>query len=145
LAVTDVHLVIGIALLATNFVAGLWGAVAWLRRHPAVGFWYALRTAQAIVVIQVMLGLILVFSGRVAVDLHYLYGGLPLLVSLLAETIRAGAAEQEIGEIDFRAMPESEQREIALAIVRREMGIMAVGSLVIFGLALRAAGTSTAF
>jgi hypothetical protein len=143
--VTEVHLVIGVALLATNLVAGAWGAVAWLQRQPSVGFWYALRTAQAMVVIQVMLGLILIFNGREAVDLHYLYGGLPLLVSLLAETVRAGAAEQEIGEIDFRAMPESEQREIALAIVRREMGIMAVASLVIFGLALRAAGTSTAF
>jgi hypothetical protein len=142
---TEVHLVTGIALLATNLVAGVWGALAWLRRHPSVGFWYALRIAQAFVVIQLMLGLILVFSGRVAVDLHYVYGGLPLLISLLAETVRAGAAEQEIGEIDYRAMSEEQQREIALAIVRREMGIMAVGSLVIFGLALRAAGTSPVF
>ena len=84
-------------------------------------------------------------TGRVAVDLHYVYGGLPLLVSLLAETIRAGAAEQELEGFDFHAMSEEEQREIAIAIVRREMGVMAVGSLVIFGLALRAAGTSAAF
>jgi hypothetical protein len=140
--VTEIHLVTGVALLATNLLAGLWGAEAWLRRRPSVGFWYALRVAQAAVVIQVMLGLILVFTGRVAIDLHYLYGGLPLLVSLLAETIRAGAAQQELGELDFRGLPEERQREIALAIVRREMGIMAVGSLVIFGLALRAAGTT---
>ena len=139
---TEIHLVTGVALLATNLLAGLWGAEAWLRRRPSVGFWYALRVAQAAVVIQVMLGLILVFTGRVAIDLHYLYGGLPLLVSLLAETIRAGAAQQELGELDFRGLPEERQREIALAIVRREMGIMAVGSLVIFGLALRAAGTT---
>ena len=136
---------IGIGLLATNLVAGAWGAVAWLNHQPSVGFWYALRIAQAFVVLQVMLGLILVFSGREALDLHYLYGGLPLLVSLLAETIRAGAAEQELGQIDVRSMPEEQQREIALAIVRREMGIMAVGSLVIFGLALRAAETTPFF
>ena len=136
---------IGIGLLATNLIAGIWGAEAWFRHRPSVGFWYALRIAQAFVVIQGMLGLVLVFTAREAVDLHYLYGGLPLLISLLAETIRAGAAEQEIGEIDFRAMPEEQQREIALAIVRREMGIMAVGSLVIFGLALRAAGTTPLF
>jgi heme A synthase len=143
--VTEVHLVIGLALLASNLTAGVWGAVAWLRRRPSVGFWYALRVAQAIVVIQVLLGMVLVFSGRVAVDLHYLYGGLPLLVSLFAETIRAGAAQQELGELDVRGVPEERQREIALAIVRREMGVMAVGSLVIFALALRAAGTSPAF
>ena len=142
---TEVHLVTGIALLVTNLVAGVWGSVAWFRGHPSVGFWYSLRIAQAFVVIQLMLGLVLVFNGKVAVDLHYLYGGLPLLISLLAETVRAGAAEQEIGEIDYRAMPEEQQREIALAIVRREMGIMAVGSLVIFGLALRAAGTTPLF
>ena len=136
---------IGIGLLATNLVAGAWGAVAWLNHLPSVGFWYALRIGQAFVVLQVMLGLILVFSGREALDLHYLYGGLPLLVSLLAETIRAGAAEQELGQIDVRSMPEEQQREIALAIVRREMGIMAVGSLVIFGLALRAAETTPVF
>jgi hypothetical protein len=143
--VTEIHLATGIALLATNLLAGAWGAVAWLRRRPSVGFWYALRVAQVAVVIQVMLGLVLVFSGRVAVELHYVYGGLPLLVSLLAETIRAGAAQQELGELDFRGLPEERQREIALAIVRREMGIMAVGSLVIFGLALRAAGTTPFF
>jgi hypothetical protein len=139
---TEIHLVTGVALLATNLLAGVWGAEAWLRHRASVGFWYALRIAQVAVVIQVMLGLVLVFTGRVAVDLHYVYGALPLLVSLLAETIRAGAAQQELGELDFRGLPEERQREIALAIVRREMGIMAVGSLVIFGLALRAAGTT---
>jgi len=40
-------------------------------------------------------------------------------------------------------MDESRQREVAMAIVRREMGIMAVACLVIFFLALRAAGTTT--
>jgi hypothetical protein len=34
---------------------------------------------------------------------------------------------------------------VALAIVRREMGVMTVSCLVIFFLALRAAGTSSAF
>ena len=141
----EVHLVIGIALLGTNLVAGVWGGVAWLRRQPALGFWHALRIAQAAVVIQALLGLGLVFAGREASDLHYLYGGLPLLVSFLAEGARAGSAQQELGELDFRALPEERQQAIAIAIVRREMGIMAVSCLVIFGLALRAAGTSTAF
>jgi len=143
--VAEVHLVTGIALIAANLVAGIWGGAAWLQRQPAVGFWYALRIAQAAVVIQALLGLGLAFTGHHASDLHYLYGGLPLAVSLLAELARAGAAQQELGELDFRGRPEDRQQAIALAIVRREMGIMAVSCLVIFGLALRAAGTSSAF
>jgi hypothetical protein len=64
---------------------------------------------------------------------------------LLAEGARAGAAERELDGTDFQALPRERQRTIALAIVRREMGIMALSAWVIFFLALRAAGTSTAF
>ena len=141
----EVHLVTGIALLAANLVAGAWGGVAWLQRRPSVGFWYALRVAQVTVVIQALLGLLLAFTGHSARDLHYLYGTLPLFVSFLAELVRAGAAAQELGELDFRSLPEERQRDLGLAIVRREMGIMAVACLVIFLLGLRAAGTSSAF
>jgi hypothetical protein len=140
--VIGLHIAFGIALIAANLVAGVWGGVAWLRQRPTLGFWYALRVAQVTVVLQAMLGLILVFTGREAVDLHYLYGALPLLVSFLAELARAGAAQIELGELDFKALPEDRQREVAHAIVRREMGIMAVSCLVILFLALRAAGTT---
>jgi hypothetical protein len=140
--VLAVHIAIGVSLIAANLVAGVWGGISWLRNRPTVGFWYALRVAQVTVVVQAMLGLILVFTGSVAEDLHYLYGALPLLVSFLAELTRAGAAQQELGELDFKTVPEERQREVALAIVRREMGIMAVACLVILFLALRAAGTT---
>jgi hypothetical protein len=139
---TDVHLAVGILVLATNLAAGLWGAIAWLRSVPAVGFWYALRVAQAAVVLQVALGAILLLSGREAESgLHYLYGVLPLGVSLLAEGARAGAAERELVGLDFESLPRDRQQVVAMEIVRRETGIMAVSALVIFGLALRAATT----
>jgi len=141
----EVHLVLGITLLATNLIAGVWGGVAWLARRPSVGFWYALRVAQTAVILQVLLGMLLVFTGHSTDELHILYGALPLLVSFLAELARAGAASQELGELDFHSLTEERQREIGLTIVRREMGIMAVACLVILGLALRAAGTSSAF
>lgn len=141
-----VHLVVGIAVIASNLLAGGWGGIAWLRREPSVGFWYALRVAQAIVVFQVGLGALLLLAGHEAsTGLHYLYGVLPLVVSLLAEAARAGAAERELTGLDFESLPSERQRAIALAIVRRETGIMAVSALVIFLLALRAAGTSPAF
>ena len=141
----EVHLVVGVCLLAANLVAGVWGGLDWLQRRPTPGFWYALRIAQATVILQALLGLLLAFTGHDASELHYLYGGLPLVVSLLAELIRIGSAQQEFGDLDIRALPEERQTEIALAIVRRDTGIMAVASLVIFFLALRAAGTSSAF
>jgi hypothetical protein len=144
--VEDVHLVIGISVLVTNLVAAAWGASAWLRRRPSVAFWYLLRVAQATVVLQVIAGTILLMLGKEAPDgLHYLYGLLPLLVALLAEAARAGAAERELTGLDFESLPKERQRLFALAIVRRETGIMAVSALVIVFLALRAAATSSAF
>jgi len=143
--VPEVHLVVGICLLCANLAAGVWGGLDWLQRRPTAGFWYALRIAQATVILQVLLGLALAFSGHHADKLHYLYGGLPLLVSLLAEVVRLGSAQAELGGLDVYDLPEERQTEIAFAIVRRDTGIMATACLVIFLLALRAAGTSSAF
>jgi hypothetical protein len=138
-----VHLILGVTVLATNAVAGAWGGAAWLWRRPSVWFWYLLRAAQVAVVIQVLAGTILLLTGRQAPDdLHYVYGVLPLLVTVLAEAARAGAAERELAGLDFESLPKERQRLIALGIVRRETGIMAISALVVLFLALRAAGTS---
>lgn len=142
----EVHLVVGCSVILLNLAAGALGGIAWFRDRPSVPFWYLLRAAQTSVFIQVMLGGLLVFTGHQPDDnLHYLYGILPLLVSLLAEGARAGAAQRELGDIDFESLPADRQQSLALAIVRREMGIMAVSCGVILFLALRAAGTSGAF
>jgi hypothetical protein len=142
----EIHLVVGVALIALNLAAFAVGGVAWIRRQASIPFWYLLRAAQVAVFIEALLGGLLVFSGHEAADdLHYLYGILPLVVSFLAEGARAGAAQREIGDLDFEALPADSQQSVALAIVRREMGIMAVSCGVIFFLALRAAGTSSAF
>ncbi len=140
------HLVVGSAVILLSLIAGAWGGIAWYRERPSVRFWYLLRAAQAAVFVQVMLGGLLVFTGHKPGDnLHYLYGVLPLVVSLLAEGARAGAAQRELGDVDFESLPAETQQSLALAIVRREMGIMAVSCGVIFFLALRAAGTSGHF
>lgn len=138
-----VHVVVGATLIVLNLLAATVGGVAWLRDRPSVPFWYLLRAAQGAVFAQALLGGLLVVSGHEPPDdLHYVYGLGPLVVSFLAEGARAGAAEREIGDIDFESLPGERQQEIALAIVRREMGIMAVSCGVIFFLALRAAATS---
>ena len=142
----ELHLVVGSALIVLNFAAGVVGGVAWFRDRPSVPFWYLLRAAQLSVFVQALLGGLLLFTGHQAPsDLHYLYGILPLVVSFLAEGARAGAAGRELGDVDFESLPADAQQSLALAIVRREMGIMAVSCGVIFFLALRAAGTSAAF
>jgi hypothetical protein len=139
----EVHLVVGVTLILFNLAAVAIGGVAWFRHRPSVPFWYLLRVAQVTVFVQAMLGGLLVFTGHEASDdLHYLYGILPLVVSFLAEGARAGAAERELRGLDFESLPADDQQSVALEIVRREMGIMAVSCGVIFFIALRAAGTS---
>jgi heme A synthase len=137
------HIALGLFVIGLNLAAGIVGGWSWYRDRASVPFWYLLRAAQASVVVQALLGGLLVVTGHEPEEgLHYLYGILPLFVSLIAEGARAGAAQRELGETDFESLPGEEQQSIALAIVRREMGIMAVSCGVIFFLALRAATTS---
>jgi hypothetical protein len=140
----DVHLALGVAVMALNLFAGLWGGVAWLARRPSVWFWYVLRTAQASVILQVALGAVLLVSGREADDpIHYMYGVGPLVVNMFAEGMRAGAAQRELPEdVDFQSLPAAEQRSIALRIVRREMGTMTIAALLVVAFAIRAAQVS---
>jgi heme A synthase len=143
-----VHLVVGVSLIVLNLFAFAFGGVAWLRSRPSVPFWYLLRAAQVAVFLQALLGGLLVFTGHEATeDLHYLYGILPLVVSFLAEGARAGAAQRELAdlEVDFEDLPADQQQSLALSIVRREVGIMAVSCGVILFLGLRAAASSSAF
>jgi heme A synthase len=137
------HIAIGVCLIALNAAAGVVGGLAWYRDRPSIPFWYLLRAAQVSVFVQALLGGLLVVTNHEPEEgLHYLYGVLPIVVSFIAEGARIDAAQREVGETDYENLPEADQEALALAIVRREMGIMAVSCWVIFFLALRAAGTS---
>jgi heme A synthase len=137
------HIAVGILLIALNAATFGVGGTAWYRDRPSIPFWYLLRAAQGAVFAQALLGGLMVLTGHEQEDgLHYLYGILPLVVSFIAEGARADAAHREIGETDYESLPQAEKETIALAIVRREMGIMAVSCGVILFLGLRAAGTS---
>src|SRR5438067_12787284 len=89
---------VGIAVLATNFAAAVWGGVAWLRRIPSVIFWYLLRVAQGVVILQVALGLFLLIGQGKRADsgLHYLYGVALLVIALVAEAFGAVVAQRVI-------------------------------------------------
>lgn len=137
------HIAVGVLLITLNVAAGLVGGVAWYRSRASIPFWYLLRAAQASVFLQALLGGLLVVTNHEPEEgLHYLYGILPLVVSFIAEGARLDAAQREVGDLDPETLTTDEQEDLALAIVRREMGIMAVSCGVIFFLGLRAAGTS---
>lgn len=137
------HIAVGVLLITLNAAAGLVGGIAWYRNRASIPFWYLLRSAQVAVFIQALIGGLLVVTNHEPEDsLHYLYGILPLFVSFIAEGARADAAQREVGDLDPETLTTDEQESLALAIVRREMGIMAVSCGVIFFLGLRAAGTS---
>jgi len=132
----------GIAVLATNLVASVWGAIGWIRKEAraAIVFWPLLRLAQATVVIQAVVGLLLVARGASAPDgLHIAYGISPLIVSLVSEGMRVAVAQREIEEVeDIDALDRAEQVALAKRVALGEMGVMTVGALLILTLALRA-------
>src|SRR5947209_18669846 len=96
-----VHEVLGIGVLVTMGGAAVWGAIAWMRGVPSSIFWYLLRFAQVVVVVEVVGGVVLTSGGPKPPDtLHYVYGVAPLVVSLVSEGLRAGAAQTELGAVD---------------------------------------------
>ena len=137
----DVHAIVGIATLALNALAAVWGVVAWLRADPSVSFWYVLRVAQLSVVVSVVLGLVRVAAGARPPDsLHYVYGVAPLVIALVTEAMRADAARREVDALegDPEELPHREKVLLARRVVVREIGIMTVGVILVVTLLLRA-------
>ena len=135
-------MVVGIAVLATNLVAAAWGAIGWVRKdaRASIVFWPLLRAAQATVVVQAVVGLLLVARGASAPDgLHIAYGVSPLIVSLVSEGMRVAVAQRELEDVeDVDALERGEQVALARRVALGEMGVMTVGALLILTLALRA-------
>ena len=143
------HLVLGTLVVAINAAAGIWGVWCWFKFHPSVFFWRILRTGQVVLIVQVLLGgLLLLMNYEPRDEIHILYGLLPVAVMFIAEQVRIASADAVLtardldSTDDVRSLPEDEQHSVVLAIVRREIGVMAISALVIAALALRAADTS---
>jgi hypothetical protein len=146
-----------LAVAALNAVPGLLGSWLWLRGGPsasgsAQAFWMSLRVGQGSAVIFALAVGVLAVAGAYSSDrLFYLYALLPLAVAFVAEQLRVASAQtilDQRGLPDAQAvgsLPEPDQRGIVAAIVRREIGVMALSALVVVFLALRAAGTAHGF
>jgi len=138
-----VYMVAGALAIGLNVIAGLAGAVAWARNSPSTAFWSLLRAGQALTAVFVLVETVLYVAGsRAEYGLHYLYGFLPLFAMFLAEGTRAGAGRQELGERDLASLDDEQKTELALAIIRRETGVMAISCLVIAFLVWRAIETT---
>jgi hypothetical protein len=134
-------------MVASNALAAAWGGAAFLRGLPSVWFWYLLRVAQGFVVVQTVLGLLLLARGSEPPDgLHFLYGIAPLVVMVVTEAMRFGAAQRELeGVDDVEALERREQVLLARRVVMREMAVMSIGALLIVTLGLRAAAVNGGF
>ena len=145
---TTLHAILGTAVLAVNGAAGLWGAWLWWRAEPQPAFWTVARAGQALLVVQILLGALLLALGEEPPSLHLLYGALPLAIVFLAEQLRLLSAEQVLDRRglesarDMEGLPEFDQRVIVREIVRRETGVVAAGAIVATLLAARAAGVT---
>ena len=141
---TAVHIALGAAVVAVNLAAGLWGAWAWWYEREASGFWPLLRTGQALVVVQAVLGGVLLLAGEDMPPLHLVYGLTPIGVAFFAEQLRLVSAQTELdrrgleGREAVAALPEADQRRLVRAILRRETGVMAASALVVGLLGVRA-------
>ena len=142
-----IHLVIGVMAAVLTGSAGVWGAWCWYRVRQSRLFWRLLRAGQAVIVLDMALGGVLLIMGKKASELHLIYGLLPLAVSFVAEQLRIAAAQMVLDAGGFQSsaevgkLPESEQRLVVVRIVQRELGVMALAALVMLVLLIRAAGT----
>ena len=143
---TSFHSLLGIV-VAAAFTAV--AALGWWRwRQAALGprlFWRSLRAAQLLYLVYLLIAGVRFFAGERPHDsLYWVYALLPLAVSFIAEQLRIGAAQTVLdarGLEDAQAvgrLPAAEQRGVVVAILAREVGVMAIAALVIAGLMLRA-------
>jgi hypothetical protein len=131
---------------AVNGAAAILGAVRWYRVEESRAFWVLVRAGQVTAVLLAVLAGVLAAVGFSPSDgLFWLYSLLPVAVGFVAEQLRIVSAEQvlenrglenaqAVGRLDAAA-----QRSVVVAILRREMGVMALATGVVAFLALRAA------
>lgn len=135
-----------LATLAVNGAAAAFAGLRWWQVRPSDAVWPLLRAGQVLAALQALLAGVLFVAGFAPRDgLYWLYALLPVAIGVIGEQLRIASAEQVLEQRDLAdaqavgALSEPEQRSVVLAVVRREIGVMALAALVVTFLALRAA------
>jgi hypothetical protein len=144
----DAAALAALGVAALNAGAGLFGAWRWWTVSPSRAFWIAARAGQAAAIgLAVLAGVLALLGYEPRDGLFWLYALLPVAVAFVAEQFRVTSAETVLdarGLEDAAAvgrLDEPGQRSVVLAILRRELGVVALGAGVVAFLALRAYGT----
>jgi hypothetical protein len=156
-AVTNAVVAGALAVAALNAIPGASGAWVWYRgidveRRAVRAFWVTLRVGQgSALALAIAVGSLAAAGDTSSEHLFYLYALLPLAVAFVAEQLRVASAQTILDQLGLQdsaavgSLPEAEQHELVGAIVRREVGVMALSALVVVFLALRAASTAHGF
>ena len=88
--VTDIHIGLGVVVIAINLIAGIWGLFVWKQKLPANKYFaQVLAASQTVIIGQAVLGLLLLSQNlRAAQQLHYVYGLLPVAMIIFAYSAR---------------------------------------------------------
>src|SRR4051795_8846586 len=145
----DVAAFTALGVAALNGVAAAFGGWRWWVVNPSRAFWVLARAGQAAAVaLAAVAGVAAVTGFDPADGLFWLYALLPVVVGFVAEQFRAASAQTVLDARDLEnaeavgRLDEAGQRSVVLAILRRELGVMALSAMVVAFLALRAYGTA---
>lgn len=135
-----------LVVFATSGAACALAGWRWWQVAPTPRAYLVLRVAQVVVGVQAILAGVLAAVGyEPDDDLYWLYALLPVAIGLIAEQLRIAAAEQVLENRGLSSAQEvgelapDQQHSVVLAIMRRELGVLAAAAGTVTFLALRAA------
>jgi hypothetical protein len=87
--VSELHRVVGFAVVGVFSIGWLFGLALWIsRRQAGDWFWRWLVAAQLLAIAQALVGIVLLILGRRPTDwLHYVYGFGPILIFAIAHAL----------------------------------------------------------
>jgi hypothetical protein len=91
-----VHASVGFAIVGGFALMLVWGLVALIaKRDPTAWFWRVLAVLQAVIIVQIVAGIVLLGLGHRQEPLHYLYGSLfPAVVLVIAHVLGRGMEDE---------------------------------------------------
>lgn len=86
---TDLHRLLGYVVVGVFAIGWVWGLSAFVaRRGPGSLFWRWLSVAQVVTLLEILVGLALLAIGRrPSTWLHYVYGGGPVVILVIAHAL----------------------------------------------------------